>query len=207
MAITTRHAQHGHRPTFAELFTPKLVTVLREGYRLRGFSRRRDRRPDGGDRGAAAVDGDCDRVGRHAGSRAHYRRDRRLHRLAAGRQPVSDRRTGRRLHRAGGADRRTPWHRRRDPRHPDGRRDSDCRRLPQARHLHQIHSLSGDGGIHRRHRRHHLRHPDQGSARHYADERAGRTGSETAGARGRAAHRQFFRGRGRRGQHRHHRRL
>src|ERR1700720_3159570 len=29
--------QHGHQPTFAELFTPKLVTVLREGYRLTDF--------------------------------------------------------------------------------------------------------------------------------------------------------------------------
>src|SRR6195952_5630468 len=29
--------QHGHRPTFVELFTPKLVTVLREGYGLAGF--------------------------------------------------------------------------------------------------------------------------------------------------------------------------
>src|ERR1700710_1341463 len=37
MAITTRRALNGHRPTFAELFTPKLVTVLREGYRLAGF--------------------------------------------------------------------------------------------------------------------------------------------------------------------------
>jgi SulP family sulfate permease len=37
MAITTRRAQKGHQPTFAELFTPKLVTVLREGYRLADF--------------------------------------------------------------------------------------------------------------------------------------------------------------------------
>jgi len=37
MAITTRRALNGHRPTFAELFTPKLVTVLREGYGLAGF--------------------------------------------------------------------------------------------------------------------------------------------------------------------------
>jgi SulP family sulfate permease len=37
MAIMKRHAQHGHQPTFAELFTPKLVTVLREGYRLADF--------------------------------------------------------------------------------------------------------------------------------------------------------------------------
>jgi SulP family sulfate permease len=37
MAITTRRAQNGHRPTFAELFTPKLVTVLREGYGFTDF--------------------------------------------------------------------------------------------------------------------------------------------------------------------------
>jgi sulfate permease, SulP family len=37
MAITTRRALNGHRPTFAELFTPKLVTVLREGYGFAGF--------------------------------------------------------------------------------------------------------------------------------------------------------------------------
>ena len=38
---------------------------------------------------------------------------------------------------------------------------SDGGGLPAARHLHQVHSLSGDGRIHRRHRRHHLRQPDQ----------------------------------------------
>ena len=37
MAITTRRALNGHRPTFTELFTPKLVTVLREGYGFAGF--------------------------------------------------------------------------------------------------------------------------------------------------------------------------
>src|SRR5436309_9437208 len=37
MSITARRALTGHRPTFAELFTPKLVTVLREGYDAAGF--------------------------------------------------------------------------------------------------------------------------------------------------------------------------
>src|ERR1700726_3892059 len=37
MAITTRRALNRHRPPFAELFTPKLVTVLREGYRFASF--------------------------------------------------------------------------------------------------------------------------------------------------------------------------
>src|SRR3954449_7542212 len=32
MSITARHAQQRQQPTFTELFTPKLVTVLREGY-------------------------------------------------------------------------------------------------------------------------------------------------------------------------------
>src|SRR3954466_15646755 len=37
MSITARRALDGHRPTFTELFTPKLVTVLREGYGFAGF--------------------------------------------------------------------------------------------------------------------------------------------------------------------------
>src|SRR4051794_9763487 len=32
MSITARRAQQGRQPTFTELFTPKLVTVVREGY-------------------------------------------------------------------------------------------------------------------------------------------------------------------------------
>src|SRR3954447_12923781 len=32
MSITARRAQQRHQPTFTELFTPKLLTVLREGY-------------------------------------------------------------------------------------------------------------------------------------------------------------------------------
>src|SRR4051794_6900823 len=37
MSITAPRPQHGRQPTFAELFTPKLVTVFREGYGLKGF--------------------------------------------------------------------------------------------------------------------------------------------------------------------------
>ena len=86
----------------------------------------------------------------------------------ARRQPVPDRRTRRRLHRAGGADGRAPRRRWRHPCHHDGRRVPDRRRAAAARHLHQIHSLSGDRGVYRRHRRHHLREPAQGSPRHLA---------------------------------------
>ena len=42
------------------------MTVLREGYGFAEFTRRRHRRPNGGHRGTAAVDGDRDRLGRHA---------------------------------------------------------------------------------------------------------------------------------------------
>ena len=78
------------------------------------------------------------------------------------------------------ADRRAPRRRRRDPRHPDGRHVPDRRGLAAARHLHQVHSLSGDGRLHRRHRRHHLRQPAQGSPRHHAGrEGAGRIRAET----------------------------
>ena len=37
MSITARRALERHQPTFIELFTPKLVTVLREGYGARDF--------------------------------------------------------------------------------------------------------------------------------------------------------------------------
>ena len=171
------------------------------------FSRRCDLRPDGCDRRAAVVDGDRDRVGRDAGSRTIYRRGRRLHRLAARRQPVSDRRTRRCVHRAGGADRRTPRRRRRDPRHRDGRGFSDCRGLSAAWHLYQVYSLSGDGGF------------TAGIAviifasqlkdllRHHADGKgAGRISSEAGSAGARTAHRQCFGRRRGRCQHRHHRR-
>ena len=120
------------------------------------------------------------------GPRTLHRGDRRLHRLVAGRQPVSDRRARRRIHRAGGVDRRTPGRRRRDPRHRDGRRVAGCRRLSSARHLYQIHSLSGDGGIYRRYRRHHLRQPAQGSARHHAAARSRAQCSQAAALAGAA---------------------
>ena len=42
-----------------------------------------------------------------------------------------------------------------------GRRVAGGGRLSAARHLHQVHSLSGHRRLHRRHRRHHLRKPDQ----------------------------------------------
>ena len=69
----------------------------------------------------------------------------------------------------------------------DGRRVPDRRGPAAARHLHQVHSLSGDGGIHRRHRRHHLREPAQGSARHHACRARSRANSFRNWRRWRAA--------------------
>jgi len=63
--------RHIKQPTFAELFAPKLITVAARRLWLCGFSRRRDLRPDGGDRCAAPVDGDCHRVGRDPRSRTY----------------------------------------------------------------------------------------------------------------------------------------
>src|SRR3954463_9466989 len=106
MAITTRRALDGHRPTFTELFTPKLVTVLREGYGFAGFR-------------AGVIAGLTVAIVALPLSTAiaiasGVTPDRGLTTaviggfIAAGRQPVSDRRTRRGVHRAGGANRRAP---------------------------------------------------------------------------------------------------
>ncbi len=39
MGISGGGMRRPHQPTFAELFTPKLITVLREGYNLAAFAR------------------------------------------------------------------------------------------------------------------------------------------------------------------------
>ena len=158
--------QQRRQPTFAELFTPKLVTVLREGYGLARLARRRDRRADRRDRRAAAVDGDRHRLRRRARARASTR-------------PSSAASSSRRSAAAASRSAARPapsscWSPRPSARHGvDGLilatmmsgRHPARRRLPAARHLHQVHPLSGDGRLHRRHRRHHLRQPDQGTAR------------------------------------------
>ena len=44
MTVENLSTPRVERPSFAELFTPKLVTVLREGYGLEGLAGRRHRR-------------------------------------------------------------------------------------------------------------------------------------------------------------------
>ena len=111
------------QPTFAELFTPKLVTVLREGYSFRSF------RADvmAGLTVAIVALPLSMAIAIASGvspERGLLHRDRRrLHRLGARRQPLPDRRPGGRLHRAGGGDRGAARRRRPAPRDADGRRD------------------------------------------------------------------------------------
>ena len=56
-----------------------------------------------------------------------------------------------------------------------------ARRVPAARHLHQVHPVSRHGRLHGRHRRHHLRQPDAGAARPRHRERASRAAAEARG--------------------------
>ena len=162
-------------PSFAELFTPKLVTVLREGYGL-------------ADLRADAVAGLTVAIvalplsmafaiasGIAPGPRALYGDRRRLSGLRCSAAAASR-----------SAGRRAPSSFSSPPsceRHGyDGLALATMMAgvillaigLLRARHLHQIHPLSGDGRLHRGHRRHHLREPDQGSSRPRHSARAGR---------------------------------
>ena len=141
--------------------------------------------PHGGDRGAAAVDGDRHRLRRIAGPRPLHGHRRRLPRLGARRQPLPDRRAGRRLHRAGGGDGRPARRRRAAARHAHGRRGAGRHRLSADRHLYQADPVSRHRRLHGRHRGHHLREPAQGTPRHHAaGQGAGRAHPETRGAGG-----------------------
>ena len=119
---------------------------------LRKFPGGRDGGPDGGDRGAAALDGDRDRFARLARAGPLHIHRRRLRRFGAERQPLPDRRAGGRFHRAGGGDRAAARHGRTDSGDDPVGRHADGDRLSAARRLHQVHSLPGDGGLHRRNR-------------------------------------------------------
>ena len=192
-------------PSFGDLFTPKLVTVLREGYGLPQF--RADLAAGltvaivalplsmaiaiasgvSPDRGlftaivggflVSALGGSRFQIGGPAGAFIVL--------VAATRRPP------RRGRAAAGDD--------------DVRRRSSGDRLSQARHLHQVHPLSGDRRLHRGHRRHHLRQPAQGPVRPDACRQgARRPAAEAAGARRGGRHGQSGRGRRRPADHRRH---
>ena len=168
-AIRLRH------PTFAELFTPKLVTVLREGY---GFA---DFRADA-DRGLTVAIVALP-LSMAIAIASGVTPDRGLYTAVVGGFIVSLL-GGSRFQIGGPAGAfivlvaltvRTSRRRGVILATMMAGRIPDRRGFSAARHLHQIHSLSGDGRLHGRDRRHHLRQPAQGSARHYVDcERAGR---------------------------------
>ena len=113
---------------------------------------RRGRRPHRRDRRPAAGDGDRDCLRNRAGARALYGHHRRLPDLRARRQPASDRRPDRSLHRGGLRGDRPARLRGAGGRHPDRRADPDRRRIHAAGDLHQIHPLPRGDGLHGRHR-------------------------------------------------------
>ena len=150
-------------PGFVALFTPKLITAFREGYRL-------------GDLRADLVAGLTVAIvalplsmaiaiasGVSPAQGPHHCHHRRSRHFGTGWQPVSDRRSRRGLHRAGGGDCRAARCRGADPGHVPVGPHPAGNRVCAARHLHQIHPLSGHRRVHRRHRGHHLRQPDQGA--------------------------------------------
>ena len=173
------------------LFTPKLVTVLREGYGLDSFR-------------ADIVSGLTVAIVALPLSMAiaiasGVTPDRGLYTAIVGGFFVSL--LGGSRFQVGGpagafivlvaAGRAAARRRRRCPRHPDGRCNSGRCRPAATRHLCQVHPLSRDRGIHRRHRRDHSREPDQGSVRSLAAWcGAGRAVAQARGARERARHHQ-----------------
>ena len=148
-------------PTFVELFTPKLVTVFREGY---GFANFRADLMAGLTVAIVALPlSMAIAIGSHAtpGAGSLHIDRRRLRGVALERQPLPDRRTRRRFHCAGGGDRTAARHGWPDPGDDPFGDHADGDRLSAARHLHQVHTLSGDGRFHRRHRSDHLLKRDQ----------------------------------------------
>ncbi len=149
------------RPTFTELFTPKLVTLLREGYGWADF------RADALAGLTVAIVALPLSMAIAIGSGLSP--DKGLYTAVVGgflvsstrRQPVSDRWTCRRLHRPHRQHRRTArlrWPRAGDP---SGRVDDDVHRPHAPRHVYQIHSVSRHRRLHGRHSRHHLRQPGE----------------------------------------------
>ena len=141
MAFETPSAPFLARPSFGELYMPKLLTVLREGYGLAAFAPMSSP-ADGRHRRPAAVDGDRHRLGRHArrgsitaivggfmvsalgGSRFQIGGPAGAFIVLVAARSSGTASTGCRA------------------RHPAAGADAGAGRLPAARHLHQIHPVS-----------------------------------------------------------------
>ena len=197
MVRRRRSADHGHaherdyRGSATDLcgaVHPEARHRIARRLRVAAPARRCARGADRGHRGAAVVDGDRHRLGRRAGAGVVRRDHRRVHGLGARRQPFPDRRPGRRVHRPRGGHRAGARSRRVAARDDAVRAHARGDRPPQARHLHQVHSLSRDRRIHGRDRRHHPRESAQGSLRALA-RRAGtrRADRQAAGSLARSA--------------------
>ena len=162
MDASARAGRHRGEPTFAELFTPKLVTVFREGYGLDGL--RADALAGLTVAIVALPLSMAIAIGAGLGP------ERGLYTAIVGGFLISLL-GGSRFQIGGPAAAFIGLVAMTVQRHGydglcardlDGRTDPDRDRLSAARHLHQIHSLSGDGRIYRRHCRH---HPDLAVAR------------------------------------------
>ena len=169
-----------HRPSFAELFTPKLITVLRRGYGLpqlqadviAGLTVAIVALPLS--MAIAIASGAPPERGLYTAIVGG------LPDLGLGRQPLSGRRPGRRLHRPGGGQHRAARVRRVSPRDHAGRVHPHRHRLSAPRLLHPIHPASGDHRFHGRDRRHHHGEPAPRPLRHDA------SGTRAVGARAQA---------------------
>ena len=133
-------------------FHPEAHDGVSRGLQLRELTRGLDGRTDRCDRRAAAVDGDRHRLARHAGAGPLHVDRRRLRCVGAERQPFPDRRTRGRLHRTCGGDCAAARHGWPDPGDDPVGDHADGHRLSAARHLHQVHPLSGYGRLHRQYR-------------------------------------------------------
>ena len=149
----------------AHHYRPKLVTVLSGGLRSRQLSKGYAGGADGCDCRSPALDGDRRRLGRVARAGIIRRRHRRLFSIGAGRQPLSDRRSRRRVHRPRRGHRGEIRPRRTVA---DGfhlRLHADADRPFEARLADPLYSPCGDRRLHLRHRGHDLCQPAQGSRR------------------------------------------
>jgi SulP family sulfate permease len=193
-----------HEASFAELYTPKLVTILRERYGLADLK-------------ADLVAGLTVAIVALPLSMAiaiasGVTPDRGLYTAIVGGFLVSALGGSRfqiggpagGLHRAGRRDRGAARRRRPRPRDHARRADASRDRPPPPRDLHQVHPLPGHGRVHRRDCGDHLRQPGEGAARPRPRQGAGAARAEARSACRGACHAQSGGGRDGRPLGRHH---